>query len=182
MEIPYYQKVRNCIDELGKTNDDVAMFCRALYLFGVRSSELVGFRSPKDISPKDILGPRGKDAKPKKVELLKQENVETTVTDYYRNVKEKHPDEHSDFEKHSENVIVFKLKFEAGRTRRIESELHQVALPLSKEIEPWTQKLYGYYTRGGSNDFVFKCTRMTPTQYVRDHQIFKKAGLTYPVE
>ncbi len=63
------------------------------------------------------------------------------------------------------------------RTAKRDGKIRKIALPLTKEYEPWTEQLYAYYMQH-KDDKVFPFTRQKAWDYAQ--KTF--SGLSYPIE
>lgn len=142
LKLPEFQTIRERIEN---AKDEEAKFCfMAEYLFCARISEIIGRKSPSDVTT-TARGITGNDAR-------------QTVFK---------------FQNKYHDIVVFTV-----RTAKRHGKEREIALPLEKGYEPFTEQLFNYVQQFGKNQHIFPFTRQKAWQYATE--IFEK--LTYPID
>lgn len=163
---PY--QVRTAIKNI--PNLEAQMFCKTLYALGLLSAELAG----KVCIGEKAYGPSGIDVavreynitgiNRKQVELVLKQKL--TTEQAFAPVK----------------IAVFTIGSAKKRLRRNEQPpVRNIALPLDRRYEPWTEEIYNYFQQAGDGQ-VFPYNRKHYDDYLRLYKIFSNfryAGKPY---
>jgi hypothetical protein len=171
-----YKEARARIENV--ENFDMKMFLKATYLLVATGCEMAGdfdlttssYRREHNI----IYGPKGTDVTETTIDLDQPEFNLADVIKFSNLLRSK--------EFRVEQIIhdISKVSIALFNVTRSKQKLEDgkkpskqiVALPMSKDFEPWTRELYDYF-RAKNNDYVFPFNRTTAYNYVRSNKIFK---------
>jgi hypothetical protein len=171
-----YGEARRRIDSVEKL--DMKMFLKATYLLVATGCEMAGdldlTTSSYRKENKIIYGPKGTDVSEAIVDLDQPEfNLADVIkfSNLLRSKEFKVEQVIHDISKVSIalfNVTRSKQKLEDGN----KPSQQIVALPLSRDFEPWTKELFDFF-KSKNNDYVFPFNRTYAYNYVKSNKIFK---------